>query len=176
MRRSEATNGDIERTREPSSSGARLNENRVRLREATMPGDARMTTVCVAATPLAGGQVRVRLLLATPLRRHHVALVDPLPGGLEPLNPVLAVTATPDGLASVDEWGRRSAVPWFEHQNLRDDRAEAFASVMQTGVYEYSYLARATTLGHFAAPPPKVEEMYHPETFGRGTSDRVVVE
>ena len=40
----------------------------------------------------------------------------------------------------------------------------------------FTFLARATTLGQFAAPPPKIEEMYHPETFGRGASDRVVVE
>jgi alpha-2-macroglobulin len=25
-------------------------------------------------------------------------------------------------------------------------------------------------------PPPKAEEMYMPETFGRGASDRVVIE
>jgi len=25
-------------------------------------------------------------------------------------------------------------------------------------------------------PPPKAEEMYSPETFGRGASDRVIVE
>jgi uncharacterized protein YfaS (alpha-2-macroglobulin family) len=28
----------------------------------------------------------------------------------------------------------------------------------------------------FVVPPPKAEEMYHPETFGRGGTDRVVVE
>jgi uncharacterized protein YfaS (alpha-2-macroglobulin family) len=124
----------------------------------------------------AGALVRVRVTVTTPLRRYHVALVDPLPGGLEPLNPALAVTPMPDSPASVDEWGSRSTFTWFEHQNLRDDRAEAFASVMQAGLHAYSYLVRATTLGHFAVPPPKVEEMYHPETFGRGASDRVVVE
>ena len=28
----------------------------------------------------------------------------------------------------------------------------------------------------FVVPPPKAEEMYMPETFGRGGSDRVIVE
>ena len=28
----------------------------------------------------------------------------------------------------------------------------------------------------FVVPPPKAEEMYMPETFGRGDSDRVIVE
>jgi uncharacterized protein YfaS (alpha-2-macroglobulin family) len=43
-------------------------------------------------------------------------------------------------------------------------------------VYDYDYLARATTPGTFVVPPPKAEEMYHPETFGRGRGDFVVVE
>jgi uncharacterized protein YfaS (alpha-2-macroglobulin family) len=44
------------------------------------------------------------------------------------------------------------------------------------GVHEYTYVARATTPGQFIVPPPKAEEMYMPETFGRGGSDRVIVE
>jgi uncharacterized protein YfaS (alpha-2-macroglobulin family) len=44
------------------------------------------------------------------------------------------------------------------------------------GVHGYDYVARATTPGSFVVPPPKAEEMYMPETFGRGASDRVVVE
>ena len=65
---------------------------------------------------------------------------------------------------------------WYEHQNLRDERAEAFTSLLWDGVYEYTYVARATTPGDFVVPPPKAEEMYMPETFGRGGSDRVIVE
>src|SRR5215471_1423892 len=65
---------------------------------------------------------------------------------------------------------------WFQHQNLRDDRAEAFTSLLWEGVYEYSYVARATTPGDFTVPPSKAEEMYAPETFGRGATDRVVIQ
>jgi uncharacterized protein YfaS (alpha-2-macroglobulin family) len=128
----------------------------------------------------AGATVRVKLTLVAPTRRYHVALVDPLPAGLEALNPALAVTGS---AAQEDQqavttpvgwwWWRRT---WFEHQNLRDDRAEAFTSLMWEGVYTYSYTARATTPGAFVVPPAKAEEMYAPETFGRGQSDRVIVE
>jgi hypothetical protein len=45
---------------------------------------------------------------------------------------------------------------WFDHQELKDDRCEAFTAYLAPGVYEYSYLTRATTLGVFIAPPPKV--------------------
>ncbi len=40
----------------------------------------------------AGARVRVRVTMAAPSRRYHVALVDYLPAGFESLNPELAVT------------------------------------------------------------------------------------
>ena len=65
---------------------------------------------------------------------------------------------------------------WYEHQNLRDDRTEAFSSYLWAGTHEYSYVARATTPGTFVVPPAKAEEIYAPETFGRSGGDVVVVE
>ncbi|MDQ3804410.1 MAG: DUF6049 family protein, partial [Acidobacteriota bacterium] len=126
----------------------------------------------------AGAKVRVKLTLLAPARRYHVALTDPLPAGLEALNPALAVSErVPQeeraGGARRGWWWWRQ---WYEHQNLRDERAEAFTSLLWEGVYDYTYFARATTPGAFVVPPPKAEEMYHPETFGRGATDRVVVE
>ena len=46
----------------------------------------------------AGATVSVTLTMVADARRTHVALIDPLPAGLEPVNPVLAVsqTFTPD--------------------------------------------------------------------------------
>jgi hypothetical protein len=127
----------------------------------------------------AGSRVRVRLTMINENRRYHVALVDPLPAGLEPLNPRLAVTG-PIPIDPAEQkargrywwwWG-----PWYEHQNLRDERVEAFAALLWEGVHSYDYVARATTPGNFVVPPTKAEEMYMPETFGRGGSDRVIVE
>ncbi len=66
--------------------------------------------------------------------------------------------------------------PWYDHQNLRDERTEAFTPLLWEGVHAYEYVARATTPGNFVVPPTKAEEMYMPETFGRSASDRVVVE
>lgn len=140
----------------------------------------------------AGTTVRVKLTMSMPGTRHHVALVDPLPAGLEPVNPELAgnentpVESIDDGddgpipLTRSIGFGRRFGwwwtYRWFEHQNLRDERAEAFSTILSEGDYNYSYLARATTPGKFVAAPTKAEEMYTPETFGRGQSDTVVVE
>ena len=136
-----------------------------------------------------GARVRVRLTMVAQARRYHVALVDPLPAGLEILNPELAVTeAIPadqgDGNTGVVTYGSRSygygswwwRQYWFEHQNFRDERAEAFTSLLWEGVYNYTYVTHATTPGEFVVPPAKAEEMYHPETFGRTGTDFVRVE
>jgi len=126
----------------------------------------------------AGARVKVHITLVAVNRRYHVALVDPLPAGLEIINPALAVSqglpAPQDPETRPYGWWWRST--WYEHQNLRDDRAEAFTTLLWDGVYEYSYFTRATTPGTFVAPPAKAEEMYSPEVFGRSASDWIVVE
>ena len=125
----------------------------------------------------AGARVRVRLSMVADNRRYHVALVDPLPAGLEIVNPALAVTGSAPADPNSPElrygWWWWT---WFEHQNLRDERAEAFASLLWEGVYEYTYIARATIPGRFVVPPAKAEEMYSPEVFGRSASMVVIVE
>jgi len=102
--------------------------------------------------------------------------VDPLPAGMEAINPALAVSQSiPQDPNEEPEpywwWG-----PWYQHQNMRDERLEAFTPLLWEGAYEYEYVARATTPGTFVTPPTKAEEMYSPEVFGRGSSDLVIVE
>jgi uncharacterized protein YfaS (alpha-2-macroglobulin family) len=125
----------------------------------------------------AGARVRVRITMVANNRRYHVALVDPLPAGLEIVNPALAVSGSvpQDPSNSNFRYGWWWWGTWYEHQNMRDDRAEAFASLLWDGVYEYTYIARATTPGTFIVPPAKAEEMYSPEVFGRSGSDWVIV-
>ncbi|HEX6040571.1 alpha-2-macroglobulin family protein [Longimicrobium sp.] len=133
----------------------------------------------------AGARVRVTVTITAPSRRVHVAMVDPLPAGFEAVNTALLgadASSRPRGgrvspraaYGGYDGW--RWGGWWYEHQNLRDDRVEAFTSLLPAGVYTYTYVARATTPGQFIVPPPRAEEMYAPETFGRGATDRVIVE
>jgi len=132
----------------------------------------------------AGARVRVTLTMVAESQRTHVALVDPLPAGLESLNPALLVTqaapAPTDGdiaieartIACCDGWWGR----WFQYEQLRDDRTEAFTTLLPAGTYTYSYIARATTPGTFVVPPTRAEEMYAPETFGRTATDKMIIE
>jgi hypothetical protein len=123
----------------------------------------------------------LRLLRPPPagMRHSHLAIrthpaQDMLPAGLEPLNPELKQAGDDYAQQSNNSrkaillellaLGRGYAVGlltgwegrWFDHQELKDDRCEAFTAYLAPGVYEYTYLTRATTLGVFIAPPPKV--------------------
>ena len=122
----------------------------------------------------AGARIAVELTRVATASCYRVAVVDPMPAGLEVINPDLTPSAIPPVGANPLErgwwWG-----PWYRHQNLRDNRVEAFTALLPGGVYNYRYEARATTPGEFVVPPAKAEEMYTPETFGRSASDRVVV-
>lgn len=129
----------------------------------------------------AGALVRVKLKLKLDGLRFHVALVDPLPAGFEILNGALAGTKDVGadslrGDAGEDSFRRYPSAAWWDHQNLRDNRAEAFSGCLWDGTYDYSYVVRAVTPGTFIAPPAKAEEMYEPETFGRTASETVIVE
>jgi alpha-2-macroglobulin len=127
----------------------------------------------------AGAKVEVTLTMVAPERRYHVALVDQLPAGLEPLNPSLKGTPPTSSGGSVSESGKGYYGwwwHWYEHDNLRDERVEAFGSLMYPGVYTYTYTALATTPGEFVLPPLKAEEMYSPEVFGRTATGRLIVE
>ncbi|MCA9671500.1 MAG: hypothetical protein KC503_38145 [Myxococcales bacterium] len=157
----------------------------------------------------AGARVRVVVTMVAHARRYHVALVDPLPAGLEAINVALRGADTTINRLALLAPGLRSKLasvlgtstlnrglsrylgrgsfgrgygrwrynwgPWYEHKNMRDERVEAFTSLLWGGVHTFSYTARATTPGEFVVPPPKAEEMYHPETFGRGPGDKLVV-
>lgn len=123
-----------------------------------------------------GARIKVKLNLVADSRRYHVALVDSLPAGLEIINPALAVSETlpvsPEEQQGFYHWWNC----WYEHQNMRDSRVEVFTSLLWAGVYEYTYITKATVLGTFITPPVYAEEMYSPETFGRGQSDIVIIE
>jgi hypothetical protein len=89
-----------------------------------------------------------------------VALSDPLPAGLEPLDPGL----TSDRLAgcqSCEDTG------YFQHLQRHDDRVDAFAEWLPAGTHTLSYALRATTRGSFAAEGASAQLMYMPEIHAR---------
>ena len=135
-----------------------------------------------------GSLVRVRLRITVPADRQFVALTDPLPAGLEAVDLSLRTTGqlpgpgatTPEtrteeaeGEGDYYSWGwyygSWDAGWWspFDHKELRDDRVVYVATVLWTGRYTATYVARATTPGTFVRPPAHAEEMYNPAVQGR---------
>jgi hypothetical protein len=98
-----------------------------------------------------------------------------LPAGFEAVNPALAGTGAARPPAPPTNTTDRTAF-FAEHVNVRADRFEAFRSRLNAGRHELTYIAIATTPGDFTAPAARAEEMYAPETFGRGAAARVIVQ
>jgi len=134
--------------------------------------DADGKTLKDTTTFQAGDLIRVTLGFELTKERRFVAVVDPLPAGLEPIESWFESTAAKAAEAqerSTDsstwrEWWQRGG---FDHAERHDDRVVYFATRLSEGRHETSYLARATTAGTFRTAPAHAEEMYQPDVFGR---------
>ncbi len=114
-----------------------------------------------------GARVQVTLEAINTTARHAVALVDPLPAGLEAVN---------ERLATSERAVRGPGGAAWDHVAMRDNRTEVFAMSLAPGGHQFSYTVRASTPGTFLAAPARAEEMYSPETFGRSVGATVVIE
>ena len=64
---------------------------------------------------------------------------------------------------------------WFDHQNLRAQRVECFATLLEAGSYVYRYRARALRAGSYIAPPAEVKEIYNPTFHSSTATQRIVI-
>ena len=123
-----------------------------------------------------GQTIKVRVTVRSPERRAHVAVVDRLPAGFEPvLTRFRASYAGDESRGWAGFWWWRAETAW-QNLELRDDRAELFADVLVSGQSQREYLVRATTVGAFVAPPVTAEAMYEPAIGGRSAARKIVVE
>ena len=122
-----------------------------------------------------GARVRIEVTMVATSMRHHVQMASPLPAGLEFENPSLKGNRSSDDY-SHSYYRGWYYWPWYDHQQLLDERALAITSWLYPGIYKYSVTAQATTAGRFQVPPAEAHEIYTPETFGYGPSEVVVVE
>ncbi|MDD5750945.1 MAG: alpha-2-macroglobulin family protein, partial [Candidatus Peribacteraceae bacterium] len=128
-----------------------------------LPGQASAVTV--------GNTYRVTLTITVPEDRHFVAVSSPLPAGLEPID--LSLETAQKTLLSdstTNTWNRgywQSGLWRFNHHEFRDDSVFLFADELPAGVYQWTYLVRATTPGVFHERPALAWQMYFPEVFGQ---------
>jgi uncharacterized protein YfaS (alpha-2-macroglobulin family) len=106
-----------------------------------------------------GDRVLVTLDIVVPRRATYLAVVDPLPGVFEPLNPAFKSQEVVAGETMGAEWVS-------DYKELRTDRALFFSDLLYPGQYTLRYLARVISAGDAMAPSAKIEEMYHPERMG----------
>jgi hypothetical protein len=121
-----------------------------------------------------GSVVRVRVTLESKEARNYVAVDDKLPAGLEPLNASLATTEKLELGEPTPTTAKGLEVLSF--QETRDSRVAFFADELPPGEYQWVYLARATTPGHFIRPPASVEAMYEPQVNGATSIEDVVIQ
>jgi uncharacterized protein YfaS (alpha-2-macroglobulin family) len=115
-----------------------------------------------------GDIVQVELDVRSERALRMVALEDPLPAGLEPLDPGLSSGS----LAGCD---RCNELGGFDHVRRRDDRVEGFAEWLPAGRHTLRYVLRATTAGSFSAPGATASLMYLPSIFARSTVGAIKV-
>jgi uncharacterized protein YfaS (alpha-2-macroglobulin family) len=107
-----------------------------------------------------GDVIQVELEVRVDRALRMLALVDPMPGGLEPLDPGLSSGRVGGCDACNDNGG-------FDHVRRHDDHVEAFAEYVAPGTHTLRYLLRATTSGTFSAPGASATLMYTPDYFAR---------
>lgn len=106
-----------------------------------------------------GDRVLITLEIEARRRATYVALADPLPSVLAPINPAFKSQEVLAGESLATDWVS-------DHSELREDRALFFVDLLNPGRYTLRYLARVVSAGEATAPAAKIEEMYHPERFG----------
>lgn len=137
-----------------------------------------------------GDVVRVTVTMMVPADRHWVVLEDRIPAGFEPINfnlldaqaslrRLLTSSGSESGEADeYDEYDRGqgpAALNWYDHQEIWPDRVAVYSRYLPEGVFSYSYLARAVTIGRYLTPGAMAEEMYAPETYGRSSGQAIMV-
>jgi len=122
-----------------------------------------------------GDEVTVRVRVRAVGRREvqQVALVDVLPGGLEP---VLSSPSDEDSDAPL--WQRRVGTKGWswnvDYVDMREDRVIIFGNVGSSQT-EITYKVRATNVGDFVVPGAFGEAMYERKVFGRSAGSKLVI-
>ena len=122
-----------------------------------------------------GQLVKVRLKIQSATSRAHVAVVDRLPAGLEPLLTRFKAKNEEEGDEETVHWWWMASETRWQDQQLHDDRVELFADVLVAGETTHEYLARAMSAGNFTVPGTLAEMMYKPTVNGRSAGGKFQV-
>ncbi len=130
-------------------------------------------------TEIAHGETFLgRLTIIAPNDLHYVFIEDPLPAGAEVIDQSLK-TSRQISAPELYDWDDLFLHGWgwwyFDHVELRDEKVVLSSTYLPAGVYEYTYLVRASFSGTFRVIPPTTQEFYFPEVYGRGDGSLFVI-
>lgn len=116
--------------------------------------------------------VRIRVRAVDEQAQHQVAIVDLLPGGMEPVYYQAPLNEDDDADDSAStSWKPPVGEPAWSDWNpdfidLRDDRVLIYGQVDKS-ISTFTYRIRAINAGSFITPPAFVESMYDPTAHGQ---------
>lgn len=119
-----------------------------------------------------GDQILITYRINTRKQQSYVALEDSLPGGLEVVNPNLALVGNFFQLPPTDPSDR---VLYLSYSEMRDRATLLYFDDFSPGNGIYSVLARATAAGTFRWPATQVVPMYDSRFSGLSASSLCVV-
>lgn len=131
-----------------------------------------------------GDVVRVTLEigLRDPSKRYsgrvfdYLALVDPVPAGMVPINSELKTEGvTAEEAGTTQGSGYRYGLFTPNYFEFRDDGVRVFKDRAWEGTYKYTYLARAVAEGDFWMRSSRISLMYDPDYFGRTEASKVTI-
>ncbi|MCB9597613.1 MAG: hypothetical protein H6719_33150 [Sandaracinaceae bacterium] len=133
------------------------------------------------ATVALGEMVRVRVFVYTEGEAPEVvAIHDPIPAGFDAVDggqdstprsslEALFGTGLDDGAIDARAQHAMRSIHSISHRALNDERASFYFDRLPSGLQEYTYAIRATTVGTFTIPPTQVEALYDPDFVARST-------
>jgi uncharacterized protein YfaS (alpha-2-macroglobulin family) len=110
-----------------------------------------------------GDLVVVTLTLVVPRDSWYLAIVDPLPGGLEIVQNQFRVESQAVTSELETRWPEEHPSLPVSFTEKRDRELRVFVDAVRAGVYQHRYVARVRAVGGFVQLPAHVEAMYAPE-------------
>ncbi|MCU0511631.1 MAG: Ig-like domain-containing protein [Anaerolineae bacterium] len=117
-----------------------------------------------------GEMLQVRLTIVNPTNLHYVVIEDPLPAGVEAINPNLLTSeqiGTRPQLLDSDPLSQGWGWWWFSNIEFRDEKVVLYSTYLPAGTYEYVYRVRAGIEGTYNVIPATGQEFYFPDVYGR---------
>ncbi len=130
------------------------------------------------ASAKVGDYVQVRLVIVAPTDLHYLVVEDAIPAGFEAVDTTLKTTSVAAQGGQLQQKGQPAATaatptylrPYWSYwaqSDVHDDRVDVYATFLGRGVYEYTYMMRASLAGEFRSLPARAWQTYAPDVMGR---------